>query len=440
MKYCLFRRNGLDWLFGLVCLGVCLWIFIPAGVRADSTPSILWEKFFFPNGGGANSVAVGPDNNPVITAPYCSLMITCNDILTIQFDGATGAQLSNTTFGLAGSDDGAGGVAVGPDGHPVVTGYSFGGGVFRTIKYDKATWGELWNVISSPTGRGATAVAVGSDCNPVVTGADFRTIKYDWVTGAELWDIETGGAFSFGVAVAPDGSVVVTGRLGPNGGGWRTIKYTSSVSLSRCTPDIAVTKTATAAVHVGDSISVTAHVTNTGDTPLTVTVTDDKAGTLSGPTTLAARAAADYTGSYTAPAAGNTTTNTVTASGVDSLGGVTATASFTTTILNDPPMVGMLSSVPAAVGGSVLIPTGTSVAFSAPWTDVNLLDTHTAVCNIVDVFGTTPSSAVSGTAPESGSGTASCSVIFAREGGSRQRMGRASRWTGVGVASERGRR
>jgi len=95
---------------------------------------------------------------------------------------------------------------------------------------------------------------------------------------------------------------------------------------------------------------------------------------------------------------------------------VTATASFTTTILNDPPIVGTLSSIPQDVGGSILVAAGSSVGFSAPWTDVNLLDTHTAVCNVVDVFGTTPSTAVAGSAPGSGSGTATCNVTFTSTG------------------------
>ncbi len=83
---------------------------------------------------------------------------------------------------------------------------------------------------------------------------------------------------------------------------------------------------------------------------------------------------------------------------------------------NAPPEVGALSSVPAAVGDSVLVAAGSSVAFSAPWTDSNVSDTHTAVCNIVDVFGTIPTAAVSGTAPGSGSGTAACDFTFANTG------------------------
>jgi len=83
---------------------------------------------------------------------------------------------------------------------------------------------------------------------------------------------------------------------------------------------------------------------------------------------------------------------------------------------NAPPEVGTLSSVPADVGGSVLISVGSSVSFSAPWTDPNVSDTHTAVCNVVDVFGATPTTTVAGSAPGSGSGTATCAVTFTNTG------------------------
>lgn len=270
-------------------------------------------------------------------------------------------------------------------------------------------------------------------------GAIFRV---DPVSGAQtvIYNSSGGGPVqgSEGIALDATGQILVAFRGHPNidrpDGVARIDPVTGAVTVissdgilvgpfgiavvpKALNSAIAVTKTATAAVHVGDPINVTAHVTNTGDTTLTMTVVDDKAGTLAGLATLAPGASADYTGSYVAPGAGSTSTNTVTASGVDPLGQVvTATASFTTTILNDPPAVGTLSSSPAAVGDSVLIATGTSVAFSAPWTDVNLQDTHTAVCNVVDVFGATPTTTVAGSAPGSGGGTATCVVTFTTTG------------------------
>lgn len=130
----------------------------------------------------------------------------------------------------------------------------------------------------------------------------------------------------------PSGEVLVAGGFG----GTNSLASAELFGFAEVLcPAIAATKTATAAVHIGDAISVTAHVTNTGNTGLTVTVTDDKAGPLIGSATLGPGAAADYTGSYLAPAAGATSTNTVIATGVDTLGRtVTASASFTTTILH----------------------------------------------------------------------------------------------------------
>jgi len=274
MKHCCSRRNELHWLFAIICQAICLWILIPAGVRADSTPSILWEQIF-PNGGGANSVAVGLDGHPVVTGDDCP-----------------GEPNPSTC-------------------------------VARTTKYDGTTGVVLWTVTTTFNGSGG-GVAVGADGNPVIVvgvndGTNFnysiRTIKYDGATGAQLWEILPTGAFSFGVAIGADGNPVVTGRLGPNGGGWRTIKYSSSASVSGCNP-----------------------------------------------------------------------------------------------------AVGALSSVPAAVGGSLLIAVGSSVSFSAPWTDRNVTATHTAVCDIVDVSGATAATVVVGAAPGSGSGTASCDVIFGSTG------------------------
>lgn len=96
--------------------------------------------------------------------------------------------------------------------------------------------------------------------------------------------------------------------------------------------------------------------------------------------------------------------------------GIAVVPGCDTTAPNCPPIVGALSSVPAAVGDSVVIAIGSSVSFSAPWTDPNVSDTHTAACNIVDVSGATAATAVAGAAPGSGSGTASCNVTFASTG------------------------
>jgi len=100
-------------------------------------------------------------------------------------------------------------------------------------------------------------------------------------------------------------------------------------------------------------------------------------------------------------------------------GSVSVRVNTTMTIPNGTPIapiVCALSSVPAAVGDSVVIAIGSSVSFSAPWTDPNVSDTHTAACSIVDVSGATAATAVAGAAPGSGSGTATCNVTFSNTG------------------------
>ncbi len=101
---------------------------------------------------------------------------------------------------------------------------------------------------------------------------------------------------------------------------------------------------------------------------------------------------------------------------VDPRGIAVAECSAAASAPNCPPVVGTLSSVPAAVGDSVVTAIGTPVSFSAPWTDPDVSDTHTAVCNIVDISGATSPTAVAGTAAGSGSGTAACSVSFPNTG------------------------
>lgn len=315
----------------------------------------------------------------------------------VRVDPVTGAQ---TVLSSGGSLAGPTSIAFEADGKIIVgdqnaTGQYYG----AVLRVDPVTGA---NAIISSGGyfRTASGVAVDADGN-IFVGNQYAPyiVRVDPVSGAQTI-FSSGGGF-----VSPDWVAVFRVKV--------RVEETGTCPH----PPITVMNTATAAVHVGEPINVTAHVTNTGDTLLTVAVVDDKAGALTGPATLAPGAAADYTGSYPAPAAGSTSTNTAIATGVDPLGRVvTATASFTTTIINDPPVVGTLSSVPRAVGDSVLIATGSTVSFSAAWTDVNLLDTHTAVCNVADTSGAAPTTTVAGTTPGSGSGTASCAVPFTSTG------------------------
>jgi hypothetical protein len=187
------------------------------------------------NGGGfdaANGTDVGPDGHPVVTGSTCATDSSACNFRTIKYDAATGAILWKARFDSGGGrDDEASGVAVGDDGHPVVTGFScVPDGTacdIRTIKYERATGAIRWNVTFDTGGATnedrAFGVAIGADNHPVVTGlacdAGFttcllRTIKYHGVTGAILWKrtfAQRPFEIGFRVTVGPDNNPVVTG-------------------------------------------------------------------------------------------------------------------------------------------------------------------------------------------------------------------------------------
>ena len=194
---------------------------------AQPPPTILWNVTLDRSGLNdlARGVAVGPDGNPVVTG------ISGSDFSTVKYDGSTGAILWTATC-LSGPNLGARAVAVGPDGNPVVTG-TMGDGDggpqdFLTIKYNGTTGVILWTAVFDALAVDqAMGVAIGPDGNPVVTGiscgpwfsspkCDFQTVKYDGSDGTILWNVTydsgSGGQdFARGVTVDPNGDVFVVG-------------------------------------------------------------------------------------------------------------------------------------------------------------------------------------------------------------------------------------
>jgi hypothetical protein len=218
-----------------------------------ATGALLWNVTFNSGGGkhdASTSVSVGTDGHPVATGVTCVPNFTACDFRTIKYDGGTGAILWNVTFD-GGAEDQAYGVAIGPDGHPVVTGIScapdFIDCDFRTIKYGGANGSVLWNVTFNSGGSNndlSFAIGIGADGHPVVGGrscsgpdyfdaCDFRTIKHDGGTGDILWNVtfnSGGGNFDqvAAVAVGADGRPVVSGQSSPsaysNDADFRTMK------------------------------------------------------------------------------------------------------------------------------------------------------------------------------------------------------------------------
>lgn len=167
-----------------VAAGVIQLLAIVSAAAAEDPPTQLWNVTFS-NGDVSEifGVATGPDGNPVVTGISVPSNRVDHNIRTIKYDAATGSVLWNVTFDSGpGGEDQAYGVAIGPDGNPVVAGFS--GNDVLVIKYDGTTGAVLWNV--APGAGGGNSVAIRSDGNPFViattcnaTECMNRTVKLD---------------------------------------------------------------------------------------------------------------------------------------------------------------------------------------------------------------------------------------------------------------------
>ncbi|MFH1150527.1 MAG: hypothetical protein V1748_08635 [Actinomycetota bacterium] len=187
----------------------------------------LWKV----QGGGINNdalngVAVGSDNNPVLVGHYCDASGN-TDIWIRNADGQTGGSRWQKTVDSGKGYDSANAVAVGPDLCPVVVG-EFNSGSNTDIwvrKYD-SQGNALWtSIIPGTVGPDAgTGVAIGPDGDPVVCGNvhngadnDIWVMKYDGRNGQSRWSrlIASGKGWdqAFGVAIGPDGNPVVSGHF-----------------------------------------------------------------------------------------------------------------------------------------------------------------------------------------------------------------------------------
>jgi uncharacterized repeat protein (TIGR01451 family) len=197
-----------------------------------------------------------------------------------------------------------------------------------------------------------SCVSITKDCvNPAacVTSIPFSgtvtNCGQDTLNNVVVTDAPSGQTFNLG-SLAPGASAPFsssyTGTLGSNTD-VATVNAVGAVSgqavtdsddatcTVSCTSCIDVTKQCTDAVDCNSDIPFSGTVTNCGqDTLNNVTVVDDKAGTVLGPTTLAPGASAQFSGTYTGTL-GQATTNVVTASGTGAVSGqaVSDTASAT---------------------------------------------------------------------------------------------------------------
>ncbi len=161
-----------------------------------------------------------------------------------------------------------------------------------------------------------------------------------------------------------------------------TVSNTASATTTIIHPNISVTKATNAKVEVGSTITVSATVTNTGDTGLTgVTAIDDHAGTLSCPgSTLAAGASMLCTGSFSALAGyGSSVRNTVTVSGQDQTPTtVSASASATTTILHPDISVTKATSGKVEAGATISVTATVTNSGNTSLSGIIAVDDHAA--------------------------------------------------------------
>jgi uncharacterized repeat protein (TIGR01451 family) len=191
-----------------------------------------------------------------------------------------------------------------------------------------------YEVTNTGTATPLTSVTVTDDKCATVTGPTGDTAPLGTLSTGETW------VYQCVTPLATTTTNIVT-AAGTDALG-RRVTSTANATVGVISPAIDVTKTPSATtVHAGDAVTYTYVVTNPGNTPLaTVTVADDKCATVTGP---AAGGDADADGkldvgetwTYTCTSTlSATTTNVVTATGVDPLAkSVTDTATATVVVI-----------------------------------------------------------------------------------------------------------
>lgn len=169
--------------------------------------NIQWEARY--NGVGnfidkAFDLSIDDEGNTFVTGASHSGVSF--DWATVKYD-TDGIEQWVATYGGTGIDE-AKSLALDSNGDVIVTGTRFISGTdwdMVTIKYDGTTGAELWVVIEPGTGKFDTGkdVAIDADDNVIVVGSvttsdvdiDYFTVKYD-TDGTELWSNLFGGTRS----------------------------------------------------------------------------------------------------------------------------------------------------------------------------------------------------------------------------------------------------
>lgn len=193
--------------------------------------ALLWSRLD-PTGGGyafASSLVLSPDGADVVVTGGIQGGATWN---TLVYDAATGGRKWQVTAaeGTAAKD------VVADDKRVYVTGQGATGAGTPSLKYylsvvayDRASGKRLWRTDRTPADGSAAAglwMAMAPDGSLVVTGQtnrgflDWYTVAFE-TTGAVRWEVVRDGGLNTdeiprGILVLADGTTVVTGQGGPN--------------------------------------------------------------------------------------------------------------------------------------------------------------------------------------------------------------------------------
>jgi len=205
-----------------------------ATVRYNVAGGEAWPQPAVYNGGGEDrpvALVVDITGNPIVAG--CSWNGVDFDYLTIKYNAPGGEAWPQPAAYNGGGEDRPVAVAIGLDGNPIVTGYSWLGSGFDylTIKYEGGSGFPLWPEPARYDRGGedrAAALALDPGGNAYVTGYswngadfDYVTLKYDAGVGMPCWFLPGAAVFNSGgddrataIAVDPTGCACVTGYSG----------------------------------------------------------------------------------------------------------------------------------------------------------------------------------------------------------------------------------